>query len=430
MVVSPCRPTVAIVDVGAVVRNLRRLRDLIGTLDVWPVVKADAYGHGAVPVARALARERVAGFCVATASEGRQLREAGIVQPILVMAPPGEGGGQDPGRLCAEYGLSCAVQDAAEVAALSAASRALGVGPTPVHVKVDTGMGRLGVPPAEAVTLARAVAADPGVSLEGIFSNLASGDSVLEEDPGYAFAREQIALFREVVGALREECLLPAHRTLANSAALMHHPGSWQGEAFTGVRPGLALYGASLTPGLDPVELTPAMRLVTRIGAVRSLPQGVPVGYGLAFTTWRPTRVGVLPVGYHDGLPRALSDRGWVSVRGRRVPIIGRISMDLTLVDITDVSAARAGDEVVLFGAGEDAAPDQHARESGYAATLSAALAAVDEVEQPGPLGRFAPGRGPILVEEVADWADTIPHEILCRIGARVPRHYIGEQQR
>lgn len=403
-------------------RNLHRLRDRVEHRDIWPVLKADAYGHGAIEVARALAPERVAGFCVATACEGRELRQAGIEQPILMMIGPALDGTEDPCRTVLEYGLSCAVADEDAAERLVSAARTMGLGPVSVHLKLDTGMGRLGVLPDQALALAAAVAENPALSLDGLFSNLASADSIEADDPGTEFAAQQAAIFAQVCEALQEAALLPPHRTLANSAAIMHHPESWEPDIYTGVRPGLAIYGASLNPGQDPVRLLPAMRLCTRIVALRELPKGVTVGYGMTATTYRPSRIGVLPLGYHDGLPRSLSNRGWVFVRGRRAPIIGRISMDLTLVDVTDISAVRSGDEVVLFGGGEDAPPDQDARESGYAATLAAALAAVDSIDPDPEAGRFGRGRGPIGVEEVAAWGETIPHEILSRVGARVPR--------
>ncbi len=424
---SSCRPTVAAIDLRACVANLSSLRDRIGRKDVWAVVKADAYGHGAVPVARSLASSRVAGFGVATPSEGRELRRAGIDVPILVMTGPPSGGADDGFEMAVEYGLSSAIGDLQSAENLAAAAGRLGIGPAVVHIKVDTGMGRIGALPDATPALARAVSDHAWLSLEGIFSTLACADSVDDGAPGFDFTRQQIELFREVCLALREDGMLPKHRTLANSSAISHWPYSWEDELFSGVRPGLALFGASLTPGRDPIELRPAMRFSSRIQTVRELPVGVPVGYGMSFTTWRTTRVGVVPVGYHDGLPRALGNRGWVSIRNRRAPIIGRISMDTTLVDVTELSAARADDEVVLFGAAADSDSglgDQSSREHGYAATLAAALAAVDEVEPDAALGQAGSGRGPICAEEVADWAGTIPHELLCRIGARTPRVY------
>ncbi len=429
---SSCRPTVAEIDLGACVHNLRRLRDKVGAIDVWPVVKADAYGHGAVAVAKALCAERVTGLCVATASEGRQLRQAGIEVPVLVMAGLALSATEDAFRLVVEYGLAAGIQDATVGARLSDTARELGIGPASVHLKVDTGMGRLGIVPDQVTHLARALADEPTLSFDGLFSNLASSDSFADDDPGTDFVRQQIDIFDQVCAVLEQDDILPVHRTLANSAGLMHHAESWRGPTFTGVRPGLAIYGASLNPGKGIGGLRPAMRLVTGIMAIRDLPKGVTVGYGMTATTYKATRVAALPLGYHDGLPRALGNRGWVSIGGRRAPIIGRVSMDLTLVDVTDVPAARVGDEVVVFGNTEPLAgspSEAEAESTGYSDTLSIAVAAADGDADEGPVEAQTAAtetarQACISVEEVSEWAETIPHEILSRIGSRVPRRY------
>jgi alanine racemase len=442
---SSCRPTVAEIDLGACVHNLRWLRDKVGAIDIWPVVKADAYGHGAVAVATALRAERVAGFCVATASEGRQLRLAGIEQPVLVMVAPSASAPEDGFRMVLEYGLAVGIQDATAGARLADTARELGLGPASVHLKVDTGMGRLGIAPDQVTHLARALADEPTLSFDGIFSNLASADSVADADPGRDFVRQQIEIFDQVCAVLEQEGILPPHRTLANSAGVMHHPESWQGPTFTGVRPGLAIYGASLTPGRGIVDLRPAMRLVTGIMAIRDLPKGVTVGYGMTATTCKDTRVAVLPLGYHDGLPRALSNCGWVSLAGRRAPIIGRVSMDLTLIDLTDVPDARVDDEVIVFGSATGCVRDMpgaaKSGSKGYSDTLAIALSATDELADEaddeiddeidgeadvaaGMVPTEADGPAYVSVEEVSEWAQTIPHEVLSRIGSRVPRCY------
>ncbi len=428
---SPCRPTVAEIDLDACVHNLRRLRDKVGAIDVWPVVKADAYGHGAVAVAGALCAERIAGFCVATASEGRQLRQAGIEVPVLVMAGLSTSAPEDAFRMVVEYGLAAGIQDATVGARLADTARELGIGPASVHLKVDTGMGRLGIVPDQVTHLARALADEPTLSFDGLFSNLASGDSVADTDPGTDFVRQQVDIFDQVCALLEQDDILPAHRTLANSAGLMHHAESWRGPTFSGVRPGLAIYGAALTSGGGVADLRPAMRLVTSIMAIRHLPKGVTSGYGMTATTYRATRVAALPLGYHDGLPRALSNRGWVAIGGTRAPIIGRVSMDITLVDVTDVAAAQVGDEVVVFGntGREVGSGEAEGEPPGYSDTLSIAVAAADGPgDEAAAKAPTAPpgtdGQACIRVEEVAEWAETIPHEILSRIGSRVPRHY------
>lgn len=418
MSASVCRPTRVEVDLDAVVANFREIRRFARGSDVWPVVKADAYGHGAARVVRALRREPLAGFCVATATEGREVRTAGASQPVLVMGGLWEGGAVDAFGLVVEYGLSGTVQDLATAERLAEASREQAIGPASVWLKIDTGMGRLGALPTHAVELAAAVYDDPALSLDGLFSNLATADSTGDTD-GAAYVDEQLEAWRRVCAALEREGLLPRHRTLANSAGALQHPGTREHDSCTGIRPGLALYGATLNSGADPVELRPAMRLVSALGAVRDLPDGAYVGYDLTWRAARDTRVGVLPVGYHDGVPRALSNQGHVMVRGRRAPIIGRISMDLTLVDVTDVPGAREGDEVVLFGPAARAA-EPESRDSQFAAMLEATMSAVEAA--PGSGNRHL--HGGIGVEEMAAAAGTIPHEILCRVGARVPRVY------
>ena len=429
---SSCRPTVAEIDLSACVHNLRRLRNKVSAIDVWPVLKADAYGHGAVAVANALCTEPIAGFCVATASEGRQLRQAGIKVPILVMAGLAISTPEDAFRMVVEYGLAAGIQDATVGDRLANTVRELGIGPASVHLKVDTGMGRLGIDPGQVTHLARFLAGEPSLSFDGLFSTLASSDSFAEADPGTDLVRQQIEIFLQVCATLQQNDILPVHRTLANSAGLMHHPESWRGAMFSGVRPGLAIYGASLTPGKGIVDLCPAMRLVTRVMAIRHLPKGVTVGYGMTATTYKGTRIGVLPLGYHDGLPRTLSNRGSVLIGNHRAPIIGRVSMDLTLVDITGVPTARVGDEVVVFGSTERSAGSINEFEVGsvgHSENLPIVVAAADRaadeaIAKAPPAPAETDSRACISVEEVSEWAETIPHEILSGIGSRVPRCY------
>jgi alanine racemase len=392
--VSDCRPTVAEVDLDALARNLAAVRSMVRGLGVWAVVKADAYGHGAVPVARRLEVEGVEGFCVATASEGAELREAGITRPVLVMGPLSGGGAVDPFSCCVEHRLSVSVPDGATAEALRRAVRAAGRGSGPVHLKVDTGMGRLGLMPQETLEMARMVSRSGELTLEGLFTNLATADATHPDDPAYGHVRAQVDAFRETCRLLERDGVLPPVRTVANSAAAEHHALTVDPAFMTATRPGLVLYGATATPGNHRAETKPVMRFATRVTSIREMPASVSIGYGIDTFTRRRTRVAVLPLGYHDGLPRAMGPRGQVWLRGRRAPIIGRISMDITLVDVTDVSGAEAGDEVVLFGGSGGAAGDDPA----------------------------------VSVEEVAEWAETIPHEVLCRVGSRVPRRYLGEE--
>lgn len=429
---SHCRPTWVEIDLAACVHNVRRIRDRVGRREIWPVVKADAYGHGAVRVAQVLVREQVAGFCVATATEGRELRQNGVAIPILVMAGLSPGGADDPFEMVVEYGLTAAVPDATTAERLAEAARRMAIGPAAAHLKIDTGMGRIGVSTDQVLSLAAAMRAEPVLSFDGLFSNLATADSYRPEDPGVALVVAQVEQFREICRALEAESNLPKVRTLANSAATGHHPSSWDGIAFTGVRPGLAIYGATLTPDAPSFELRPAMRWMTEISSVRRLPEGATVGYGRGTVLRRPSRIAVLPLGYHDGLPRVLGSGAEVLVRGRRVPLIGRISMDITLVDVTDVTAAAPGDPVVLFGGTPGSDEGAGGRDAVYAETLAAAVGAVaggrkleQEDEQEETPRQASLQSAPPTVEEVAAWAGTIPHEILSRVAPRVPRRYL-----
>ena len=397
------RPTTAVIDLGALARNFQRIHERVAPGRIWAVVKADAYGHGAVEVASRLAVEGCEAFAVATVDEGAELREAGIEQEILVMGgiEPLEsdhesaavGGAERDGsaaetaaEIASRHSLTVAVWNPEAAEALAAAARDSGQAPVPVQLKVDTGMGRLGVPAEEAPDLARALECTEGVRFDGVFSNLASSDAAPGE-PGHDHTCTQVERFERLCDALSAEGLSPPHRHLANSAGIMQHPDSWDADWCTGVRPGLTLYGASLTVGRDPVPLEPVMALGSAVAAIRELPEGWPLGYGAVRRTEKDSRIAVVPVGYHDGWPRTLSGNAEVVISGQRAKVVGTISMDLTLVDITAIPEVRSGDPVVLIGS------------SGEAASIRA--------------------------EEVASWADSIAHEILCRLGARVPRRFV-----
>ncbi len=426
------RPTAVVVDLGACARNYRRLHTHSGHRHARPVVKANAYGHGAVPVARRLAAEGCFGFAVATVQEGVELRQAGISRPILVTAGieplevPGTGSGdatsgnggddgdQQTGRswvvaVVAEHDLSVAIWDEATAKTVARVTRQLDLQPLKVHLKVDTGMGRLGVSLEQAPASAAMLSATPGIELEGIFSNLAAADHS-SDDAGHGHTALQVSRFARVCAALQAAGHLPPHRHLANTAALMHHPDSWEAEWCNGVMPGLALYGASLTPAREPLGLEPALSWWTAVITVREVPAGWPVGYGLRHITDRPSRIAVLPVGYHDGWPRALGGRAQVLVAGQRVPVVGAVSMDLTMVDVTELPATRVGDTVALIGGWGD---------SGMGVFLREIMGCA---ERPSHSGQDTQT---ITAEEVAAWADSIGHDLLCKIGERVPRLYL-----
>jgi alanine racemase len=365
------RPTRAEVSLDALEANLAAIRSRAGGLPVMGVVKADAYGHGAVPVARALAAAGIDRLAVALLEEAQELRRAGIEVPILVMGPLEPAQMEAVVRERVTPALFREDQIAALQAAASRASRA-----APFHLKVDTGMGRLGVPWTRAGALLEILARSPALALEGVFSHLACAD-----DPDHPLTRVQRERFDEVVGLIRSRGHAPPLLHLANSAAVLDRLP----EGLTLVRPGLLLYGYRPSPRNREIPLAPVLRLASRIVLVKEVPEGEAVGYGATFVARRKSRIATVAAGYDDGVIRSLSNRGHFLVRGRRVPIAGRISMDLTTLDVTDFPEAALGDEAVLVGSqgGELQGADQVAAEAG-----------------------------------------TVSWEILCGIGWRVPRLY------
>ena len=365
------RPTRAVVDLGAVARNYRFLATRVAPAAVIPVVKADAYGHGAVPVARRLAAEGARTFAVAIAEEGVALRRAGIAGEILIL------NFSDPADvpLHRAYGLTPGLFDLAHARAMAQA--AAGLDPSlPVHLKLDTGMGRLGVAPAELGATIDILRKAKGLALTGVYTNLASSS-----DAASTRTADQAAVMRVGLAAIRSAGLSTGLVHLANSGGALAHPGSW----FDAVRPGLALYGVAPALNLDDGALEPAMTLETEIMSVKDVPAGTPLGYSGAFVTARLSRIALLPIGYDDGLRRSFSERLSVLVNGEEAAIVGAVSMDLTIVDVTGI-AARRGERVVCLG-----------RDGGRSVTAW-------------------------------DWAraaGTIPYEVLCGIGRRVPKTYL-----
>lgn len=358
------------IDEAAIAGNARALCRVIRPgAALMAVVKADGYGHGGALAARAALRGGASMLAVATAEEGEALREEGIVAPVLVL------GNVEPNSAGAavRLGLDQTVCDRPGIAALEEAARTLGKR-VPVHLKLDTGMGRLGVrDPGEAAALAQAIADADHLSFAGVFTHFACAD-----DPSAdAYTRMQLGRFLDMLQVIRRSPGSSPLRHAANSAATLRFPQAH----FDMVRVGIALYGAP--PADPPALLRPAMRWVTRTSMVKNLPEGESVSYGAAFTARRPTRLMVLPVGYADGYRRSLGGRAQVLVRGRRAPIVGRICMDQCMADVTDVPDCMAGDEVVLLGAQET------------------------EV---------------ISADELAGWMGTIAYEALLAPSARVPR--------
>ena len=365
--------TVATVDLSALAHNLSEVRRLIPpACRIFAVVKADAYGHGLVEVAHALARQHVGGFAVATVQEAVLLRNAGIREPVLVM------GGLLPDETpeLIRYGLTPVVYDRGFAARLGEQIPA-NVAPWPIHLKIDTGMGRLGFTPDDAGQMVTDIRAAGHLRIEGLMTHLADADSA---DPSYT--QEQLTRLDDVVARVRTPDLPIPLVHAAGTAGILSHPASHR----DAVRPGLMLYGYHTCERLAaPVSLKPVLSVATRILQVRPIKTGDSVSYNRAFVAKRPSRIAVLPIGYADGYSRALSDRASVLIRGRRAPVVGRVCMDLTMIDVTDVPGAAAGDEVTVIG--------RHAADS-------------------------------ITAGDLAGWQDSVPYDVLCAIGTRVPRLY------
>ncbi|WP_119066052.1 alanine racemase [Aggregatilinea lenta] len=370
----PSFPTFAEIDLGAIAHNVRAIKGrLAPATEFVAVVKANAYGHGAVPVAQAALEAGANRLAVARVAEGVDLRRAGIDAPVFTLghSSPGEA------EVAAEHGLALAVMDVETAQAFAGRCAALGR-LAPVHVKIDTGMGRYGLLPDEVVPFFARLAQIPNLRVEGVFSHFAVSDSA---DP--AFTQQQIRTFREVLAALDAAGFAPPLRHIANSAAAL----TLREAEFDAVRVGIALYGLRPSDEVEPsVPLRAALTFKSRVARVRTLPPGASVSYGRTFIAARETVAAVVPVGYGDGYHRLLSNRGAVLIQGQRAPIIGRVCMDQFVVDVTDFGPVALGDEVVLVG---------------------------------------RQGEGCIPAEEVARWAETINYEVTTSLLPRVPRVYL-----
>ncbi len=387
------RPTVAIVHLAAVRANFAEARRRAEGRELFAVVKADAYGHGAVPVVRALESAGCRQLAVLSVDEACVLRDAGVKLPILLL-----GGVHDAADVAVAQKLTPVLHHPGEIERLAAAAK-LRSDPFPVHVEIDTGMHRMGVAPGEALDLLAAVAAAPALTLAGVYTHFARAD-----EPDLAPTLEQLAAFRALLDAARERGIDPGLVHCAQSAGLLAGKPVFDALPEAGaVRPGIMLYGVRPAPHLE-AELVPAMTLRTRVAQLRSLRAGDAVGYAALFRAERDTRVATLPIGYADGVPIAASNRGSVLIRGRRLPIIGRVSMDYITVDAGD-APVEIGDDAILFGKAAER-PRSEAQPS----------------EGGPPPGSDESGLLP--VEEAAAAADTLAYELLVRVGARVPRHF------
>lgn len=341
VVMRPERPTWLEIDLSAIARNTRRIKEIVGPgTRVLVSLKADAYGHGALRVARVTLSNGAEWLGVATVSEARPLREADVTAPILVFGytPPWQA------REAIRLDLRATVFDLASARALAEAAREQGR-VAHVHLKVDTGLARLGVraeDPAAVVALAREMAALAGLEVEGVFTHFATADSADQ-----TYARMQLARFHAVLAALDAAGLRPPVVHAANSAALLSLPEA----RFDLVRPGIAIYGLAPSDEVPlPEGFAPALAFKTVVAQVRWVPAGEGVSYGATYITTAPTRIATLPVGYADGFRRAPRTWGAVLVRGQRAPLLGRVAMDQSMVDVTHIPGVEQGDEVTLIG--------------------------------------------------------------------------------
>jgi alanine racemase len=376
------RPTWAEVSLGTLRQNFRAVqRHISPAVQVCAIVKADAYGHGAVECARALEEEGARWFGVTSLDEAIPLREAGITGRVLLMTGFWRGEEEEIIRL----GLTPTIWETGQIELFEKAATALGVSKHPIHLKVDTGMGRLGVAPEDLPRICSALKASSHLVLEGLSTHLASSE-VLDE-PSVAV---QLKSFAEARNLLRNEGFNPPLIHAANTGAVISRPESWN----TMVRPGIALYGYYMPferagrevsgSGLR-LAVKPVLTWKTRILSLRDMRANQALGYGGIYVTKAPARIAVLPVGYADGLNRKISSQGRVIVGEHYAPIVGRISMDLTLADVTGLPGVSVGDEVILLGTTDGLSVD---------------------------------------AREHASLSDTVLYEILCGISKRVPRKY------
>lgn len=364
------RPTWLEVDLERIRDNYHVIRGLVPSKTrILCVVKDDAYGHGAERVATVLQEEGADWFALSTLEEALELRGAGIVGHMLVFGTvPADGV-----RAAIEQDIALSVPNdgaAAEFASVVPAGKRL-----KVHLKIDTGMGRNGVLSDEAPIVLRTLNDMRRLQTEGIYSHFSCADS----DESYSSM--QLRRFEKVLHQATVEGIRPPIAHLSNSAGIL----TMKSAMFDGVRPGLLLYGCSPIEGVPIEGLRPAMSLKTRLVGFKTVPLGYGISYGRTYLTYRPTMVGILPVGYADGYSRMLSNKSSVLIRGKRAPVIGRVTMDQTMIDLTEVPGVACGDEVVLMG------------ESG------------DQRITAGDLGSLA---------------QTISYEILCTVGKLVPRTY------
>ncbi len=369
------RPTWAEIDLDALASNVRLIQKTVGSVSLFPVVKADAYGHGVIHVCKSLEKKGFHYVCIALLEEAIELRRAGIKIPVLILGP------LERSQIAEAYHYRCTpsayrfdILDEIEKTAFQLKRK------LPFHLKIDTGMGRLGFFPDQTKEISAKLKRNKYSFAEGIFSNFSSAD-----EPAKSATARQIQIFRHCIADFEQSGVRIKIRHLANSAGLLN----FQDSHFDGVRPGLLIYG--INPPSSPVKLDvrPILSLRSRIISLKEFRRSSPIGYSGKFQTRRKSTIAVLPIGYDDGFLRALFSPGCeVILKGKRVPVAGVVSMDLITIDVTGIKGAKIGDTATIIG---------------------------------------KEGKEEISCVELARCARTIPYELLCRIGRRVPRIYLQD---
>lgn len=372
-ITPPFLPTTVTIDLTALAHNLSQFRQLLSPgCDIMAVVKADAYGHGAIETAHTLIRHGVTRLAVFSPEEGIALRQAGITVPIVILGP------LFPEQFADLFAfrLTPVVSDTAILSALAQAAGSL-ASPYPIHLKIETGMGRLGITQEELERLIGVRGFFPSLQLEGLMTHLADADG---SDPDAT--EQQVTRFNKAMNVVCNGGFRVPLIHMANSSGAVRFPATH----FSLVRPGIILYGYHTLPHtVRTPDLKPVLTLKTRIAQLRTLSPGQTVSYNRTFTAKSPTRIAVLPIGYADGFSRRLSNRGAVLVHGQHAPIAGLVCMDMVMVDVSAIPRAAVGDEAVLIG---------------------------------------RQGNAEITASDIATLTDTIPYEVLCAIGSQIPRLY------
>ncbi len=369
------RPTYAVIDLERLRENLRLIKNrLKNDTGLAAVVKANAYGHGSVEISRELDRRGVEMLCVATVEEGFELRDEGVECPVLVMGTVGE----DQFELALEKDIQVNVYQPDKLKKLNRTAKRKNK-KAEVHLKVDSGMGRIGFRHTEVGNMIDTLSDLKHLKVKGVFTNFARSD-----EPESGYTEKQTEQFNQTLSKLKESGIEPEIKHCANSAGFIHFPESH----FDMVRAGITLYGLYPSENVKKIGVEPVMSVISHIQHIKEVPEGTPIGYGGNYVTPSKRKIATIPIGYDDGIHWCLSDQLEVLIDGKRVPAAGRVSMDMTTIDVSDVKNPSVGDRVIILGESDNKSISgmEHARKAG-----------------------------------------TIPYEIICHIGKRIPRFYVDD---